>query len=166
MEIPGASVLTTLAKLAMAFTAFTSIVIILRKGTGKPISPLHILFTSVYVELGLMSTTFALLAPVIALYGMREILIWQISSAIMLAILVPWLFIYPVRRRVAAPDEKMPTRWHVMFSVGMLVAIGLCLNIVGWPLPPGPGPLALTSVYLLGIAAVIFLRNYLSYFRD
>ena len=82
MELPGSGCFYALAALAMAFAGFTSIVVVLRQGTGKPLSPLHTLFTRVYIELGLMASAFAMLAPVLALFGMREVLIWQISSAI------------------------------------------------------------------------------------
>jgi hypothetical protein len=104
MELPGAGCLYALAALAMAFAGFTSIVVVLRLGTGKPLSPLHVMFTSVYIELGLMASAFAMLAPVLALFGISEILIWRISSAIMIAALVLWLFFFPIRRKVAAPN--------------------------------------------------------------
>jgi len=92
MELPGAGCFYASAALAMAFAGFTSIVVVLRQGTGKPLSPLHVMFTSVYIELGLMASAFAMLAPVLALFGISEILIWQISSAIMIAALVLWFF--------------------------------------------------------------------------
>ena len=69
MELPGAGGFYTLAQLAMAFAGFTAIVVVLRQSAGKPLSPLHVLFTSVYVELGLMATAFAMLAPTLAICG-------------------------------------------------------------------------------------------------
>jgi hypothetical protein len=43
----------------------------LHQGTGKPFSPFHILITSLFVELGLMATAFAMLAPTLAICGIR-----------------------------------------------------------------------------------------------
>jgi Na+-driven multidrug efflux pump len=106
MELPGASYFYALAALSMAFVGFTSIVVVLHQGTGKPLSPFHILLTSLFVELGLMATGFAMLAPTLAICGMRLNLVWQISSAMMLAVLVPWLVLYPMRRIKAAPRSK------------------------------------------------------------
>ena len=126
MELPGAGCLYALAALAMAFAGFTSIVVVLRQGTGKPLSPLHVMFTSVYIELGLMASAFAMLAPVLALFGIREILIWQISSAIMIAALVLWLFFFPIRRKVAAPKDRLPP------SILYYVWLGSCGRRRSW----------------------------------
>jgi hypothetical protein len=172
MELPGAGCFYALAALAMAFAGFTSIVVVLRQGTGKPLSPLHVLFTSVYIELGLMASAFAMLAPVLALFGIREILIWQTSSAIMTAALVLWLFFFPIRRKVAAPQERLPLRFYIMYSLGIPVVVALGLNTLGSlnshgsMFNPGPGPLAVAAVFVLATASVIFIGNYSSYLRD
>jgi hydrogenase-4 membrane subunit HyfE len=166
MELPGSGCFYALAALAMAFAGFTSIVVVLRQGTGKPLSPLHTLFTRVYIELGLIASAFAMLAPVLALFGMREILIWQISSAIMIAALVPWLFFFPIRRKIAAPKERLPLRFYNMYVLGTAVVVVLGLNTQGSLLNPGPGPLAVATVYVLAVASVIFIGNYSSYLLD
>ncbi len=166
MELPGSGLFYALAALGMAFAGFTAIVVVMRQATGKQLSPLHVFFTSAYAELGLMSTTFAMVAPLLALCGLEEKLLWQVSSAFVVAMLAPWLLAYPRRRKIAAPKEKIPFRWHVMFSVGLAVVATLILNITGAAFRPGPGPIAVASVYVLAIASVIFLRNYASYFRD
>ena len=79
----------------MAFVGFTAIVVVLRQGVGKRLLPLHVLVTSLFVELGHMATAFAMLASTLAMFGISEHLIWQASSVIMLAALVPWLLTYP-----------------------------------------------------------------------
>jgi hypothetical protein len=164
MELPGAGCFYALAALAMAFAGFTSIVVVLRQGIGKPLSPLHVLFTSVYIELGLMASAFAMLAPVLALFGIREILIWQISSAIMIVALVLWLFFFPIRRKAAAPRDRLPLRFYIMYGLGAPVVVALGLN--SHVSNPGPGPLAVATVFVLATASVIFIGNYSSYLRD
>jgi hypothetical protein len=72
MELPGSGLFYALAALSMAFVSFTSIVVVLRQATGKPFSPLHILFTRLFCEMGLMATAFAMLAPVLAICGVSE----------------------------------------------------------------------------------------------
>jgi hypothetical protein len=53
MELPGSGCFYALAALAMAFAGFTSIVVVLRQGTGKPLSPLHTLFTPSLYRIGI-----------------------------------------------------------------------------------------------------------------
>jgi hydrogenase-4 membrane subunit HyfE len=113
-----------------------------------------------------MATSFAMLAPTLAISGIPEVLVWRISSAIMLAVLVPWLLIYPKRRRLAAPNEKIPPRVYIMSFLGILAVIALCLNLFGSVINPGPGPLAFCTVYVLSYASVAFVRTYSSFLRD
>ena len=165
MELPGSGYFYALAALSMAFVGFTSIVVVLRQGTGKPLSPLHVLFTSVFVEQGLMATAFAMLAPTLAICGIREDLVWRVSSAMMLIVLVPWLLIYPKRRRAAAPKERLPIRVYMLIIVGVVAVVALCLNVVGLLINPGPAPLAITTVYILSFASIAFVRTYSSFLR-
>jgi hydrogenase-4 membrane subunit HyfE len=166
MELPSAGYFYALAALSMAFVGFTAIVVVLRQGTGKPLSPLHLLFTHLFVELGLMATAFAMLAPTLAVCGMREDLVWQISSAVMLAVLVPWLMTYAKRRKAAAPNERLPLRYWIMTILGAIVVFALGLNVVGALIHPGPGPLAITTIYVLTYASVAFLGTYSLFLRD
>jgi len=166
MELPGSGYFYALAALSMAFVGFTSIVVVLHQGTGKPLSPLHFLITSLFVELGLMATAFAMLAPTLAICGIGEILVWKTSSVIMLVVLVAWLIMYPIRRKAAAPDERLPVRWYVMTILGAVAVAALCLNVVGSPIHSGPAPLAITTVYVLSYASVAFVRTYAFFLRD
>jgi hypothetical protein len=166
MELPGAGYFYALAALAMAFVGFTAIVVVLHQGTGRPFSPLHLLFTKLFVELGLMATAFAMLAPTLAICGLREDLVWRISSAVMLVVLVPWLIIYALRRKAAGPDENLPLRYWIMTILGTIAIVALCLNVTGAPIRPGPAPLAITILYVLSYASVAFLATYSLFLRD
>jgi hydrogenase-4 membrane subunit HyfE len=165
MELPGSGYFYALAALSMAFVGFTAIVVVLHQGTGKPLSPLHFLITSLFVELGLMATAFAMLAPTLAICGIREELVWRIASAIMLAVLVPWLIAYPMRRKAVAPNERLPLRWYIMTALGTVAVVALVLNVVGSLIHPGPAPLAITTVYVLSYASVAFLGTYSLFLR-
>jgi hypothetical protein len=149
----------------MAFVGFTSIVVVLRQATGKPLSPLHILFTSLFVELGLMATAFSLLAPTLAICAIREDLVWRVSSAIMLVGLVFWLLIFARRRKSATPNERLPFRYWATTILSVVPIAALCLNI-GSVVTPGPAPLAVTIVYVLTYATVVFVFNYPLFLRD
>jgi hypothetical protein len=166
MELPSAGYFYALAALSMAFVGFTAIVVVLRQGTGKSLSKLHILFTKLFVELGLMATAFAMLAPTLALFGIGERLVWQVSSVIMLVTLVPWLITYPLRRLKAAPRQGLPLRWYIMTTMGIAVVITLGTNIVGMPFHPGPGPLAIATIFVLSYASVAFIGTYSTFLAD
>ena len=166
MELPGAGYFYALATLAMAFVGFTSIVVVLRQGTGKPLSPIHILFTKIFFELGFIATAFAMLAPSLAICGVHANLVWQLSSAIMLVVLVPWLIVYPMRRLKAAPEDGLPLRWWIMTTLGVLVVATLCLNLTGRLIDPGPGPLAMATIFVLSYATVAFVGTYSTFLRD
>jgi hypothetical protein len=166
MELPGAPYFYALAALSMAFLGFTSIVVGLHQGTDKPFSPFQILITRLFAELGLMATAFAMMAPTLAMWGLDDISVWRVSSIIMLAVLVPWLVTYPVRRRKAAPGQKFPLRGHIMNTLGTLTIFALCLNAIGWPMQPGPGALAVAAVFVLSYASVSFFWTYTLFLRE
>jgi hypothetical protein len=145
---------------------FTAIVVVLRQGTGKKMSVLHQLFSSIYAELGLMATAFAMMAPTLALCGVQESLTWRISSAVMLITIVAWFVCFPFRRKRAAPRQELPLRFYAMVALGIGVSAALFLNITASLFEAGPGPLAIATVYVLVVASVVFLGNYSSYLRD
>jgi hydrogenase-4 membrane subunit HyfE len=155
-----------LATLSMAFVGFSAIVAVLHQSTGKPLSAFHILLTRVFVELGLMATGFAMLAPLLNICGLREDLIWRASSAIMLVTLVPWLLMYPKRRKAATRKRQFPPRVYIMLFLGVVASAALCLNLVGSPFDPGAAPLAIATVYVLSFASVAFLSTYSSFLSD
>jgi len=160
MDLPGASYFFALAALSIAFVGFTSIVVVLYLSTGKQLSAFHILLTRLFVELGLMSTAFAMLAPTLHVCGFPLDQVWRISSAVMLVTMVPWLVYYPVRRKAAAPDQRLPLRWYVMNAIGLATVVYLCLNMVGWLVSPGPGPLAIATIFMLAYATVSYIGTF------
>jgi hypothetical protein len=166
MELPGSGYFYALAALSMAFVGFTAIVVVLRQGTGKSLSQLHILFTKLFVELGLMATAFAMLAPTLAIFGLREPLVWQVSSAIMVLALVPWLIAYPLRRLKAAPHQRLPLRWYIMSAVGAAAVTALSLNAFDFGIHAGPGPLAAATIFILSYASVAFIATYSTFLWD
>jgi hydrogenase-4 membrane subunit HyfE len=166
MELPDSAYFYAVAGLSMAFVGFTSIVVVLHQTTGKSLTPFQVLITRLFAELGLMATGFALLAPTLAICGIGEELIWKISSVIMLAVLLPWLATYPIRRKTAAPHERFPIRGYIMNAIGTLAIVSLCVNVVGTPLRPGPAPLVFATVFVLAYASVSFFRTYASFLRE
>jgi len=160
MDMVGGGYFFALAALSMAFVGFTSVVVVLYQSTGKQLSTFHILLTRLFVELGLMATAFAMLAPTLAICGFQAEHVWKISSVIMLATLSPWLVFYPFRRKAASPIGGLPLRWYIMTGVGVAVIVLLGLNATGFILVPGPGPIAIATVFVLSYAAVAYIGTY------
>ena len=165
MELHASGYFYALGALSMAFVGFSAIVAVLHQSTGKPLSAFQGLITSVFVELGLMATAFAMLGPTLAICGLREQLVWKISSVIMLGVLTPWLFAYP-RRRWSASKQKAPPRVFIMLILGAATIAALCLNFFEPMIQPGPAPLAIATVYVLSFASVAFISTYTSFVRE
>jgi hypothetical protein len=166
MDLPAAGYFFALAALSMAFVGFSAIVVVLRQGTGRALSKLHVLFTKLFVELGLMATAFAMLAPTLAICGVQVPLVWRVSSAIMLLTLTPWLIAYPLRRKAAAPKQSLPLRWYIMTATGTVVVVALALNLLAVAFAPGPGPLAVATIFVLSYASVAFIGTYSTFLWD
>jgi len=160
MEVPSADFFCAMATIAMTFAGFTAIVVTLRQGTGSPLSPLHILFTRFFIECGLMAALFAVVPPLLASSGMTGANVWRLSSAVVIAISVPYCYYYPKRRRRAAPHEKVPPRFYALMGLNVFAIAALAANIVGWPYAPNSFPVAIFIVYLLSAAGFIFLATY------
>lgn len=80
MELPGSGYLYTIAALAMAFVGFTSIVLVLRHEIkASPITALH---SHGYMEHGFSAAAFAMLAPLLATFGLSVPVIWRATSLI------------------------------------------------------------------------------------
>jgi len=164
-DLPGMAYFFALAAMSMSFVGFTSVVVVLYQTTGKQLSAFHILLTRLFVELGLMATGFAMLAPTLFVCGLELALVWRISSAIMLLVLVPWMLTYPFRRKKAAPGENLPIRWFVMTSIGIGTVVFLVLNVTGLLMDPGPAPLAVATVYVLAYGTVAYIGTYALFTR-
>jgi hypothetical protein len=160
MELPGSGFFYAMAGLAMTFSGFTAIVVVLRQGTGGQLSSLHVLFTRFFIECGLMVALFGVVPPLLGLSGIGEASVWRASSLVLLVITIPYCYYYPKRRRRAAPTEKVPPRFYVLLAVGSLDFIALLANVIGWPFAPNSFPIAVLMVFLLCAGAIIFLATY------
>lgn len=150
----------------MAFLAFASIVVVLHKGSGVPLSPFQVLITRLFTELGLMATGFSMLAPTLALCGIDEEVVLRVASGIMLTVLVPWLVTYPIRRKAAAPGHKWPIRGYVLNLIGLIVVAALGGNVVGSPFATNPAPVAFATIFVLSYASVSFFWTYELFLQD
>jgi hypothetical protein len=165
MDTQPSSYFFVLAQLSIAFVGFGAIVAALRQGLGRQFSKLQILITRLFIEFGLVAVAFSMLAPTLALTGMRSELVWRTTSAIMFVVLLPYIVAFPIRRLAATEDGKLPLRVPVVCILGIGVVALQLLNLMGW-ITPGPTAPMIATIYVLQFMSVAFISTYTSFLRD
>jgi hypothetical protein len=125
MELPGTAYLYNLSMLAMTFTGFSVIVMILRQALGHKVVRYDLLLAHVFMEFGLIIVAVSLLPPLFAIWGLPATTAWRLSSAMAALPLFVYIFTYPMRRRFASGESTPP--FYVWISLSIVFLIGLCL---------------------------------------
>ena len=156
MELPGSGYLYTLATLAMTFVGFCAIVLVLRQSMGAQSSKFHRYASHVYIELGLTSSAFAMLAPLLATCGLSHASVWRLSSALIAIALVmhTWLILQQFKATRPGP---FPARVWVNSTITGFVVLGLLANTAGYYMEPGVGPVAIAATWRLVMGVEIFM---------
>ena len=156
MELPASGFLYTLATLAMTFVGFCAIVLVFRQSMGAQASPFHRYASHVYIELGLTSAGFSMLAPLLATCGMKVDLVWRASSAIIVIALAghTWTILKQFK---AAKPGPFPRRVWVNSSVTLLIGLALLANTFGIVMAPNAGPVAVAATWRLFMGVEIFV---------
>jgi len=158
MELPGASYLYTMASLALAFVAFSTIVVVLRQMLGAEMSAFQILLVRLFIESGMAVTAFALLPPLLWFFNFTEAMIWRVSSVAAAIYLIIYLVMY-VRRRRRLLRAPLPIRIYVNYFISFITITGLWLNVLGKPYEPSIGPYVLALTWSLFMPGLVFLQT-------
>ncbi len=156
MHMPGSEYLLALAAIAMAFVAFSVIVLVLRQITGGALTPFHTLLVRYTVECGLMSAAFALLPPLLALTDLAHAANFRISSAILAVVFLVYFLNYVRRRRSVMPGP-LPPRFLVLGALTIPMYTALWLNVGAVLLNVAIWPYAVFVTWILIQAGVVFL---------
>ena len=97
MELPGTAYLYNLSMLAMTFTGFSVIVMILRQALGHTVVRYDLLLAHVFMEFGLIIAAVSLLPPLLAIWGFPAATAWRLSSAMAAVPVFVYGFTYPMR---------------------------------------------------------------------
>jgi hypothetical protein len=156
MELPGSGYLYTLATLAMTFVGFCAIVLVFRQSMGAQSSKFHRYASHVYLELGLTSAAFAMLAPLLAACDLPTELVWRVSSALIAVALIvhSWLVL---KRFKANRPGPFPRRVWFNTTVTVLVIVALLANGADFLIRPGLGPVAVAATWRLMMGVEIFM---------
>src|SRR5579872_2296235 len=117
MDLPGATYLTSLAGLSVAFVGFSTIAIAFLNVTHSKLSGQHIAYVRIFVTHGLTAAAFALLPILMRLTGLSADVTWRLCSALLAvtALFLLWSA-FRMRKRHALP---FPPRVIINFAIGV-----------------------------------------------
>ncbi|MFO1315625.1 MAG: hypothetical protein U1F58_08460 [Burkholderiales bacterium] len=156
MHMPGSEYLVALAAIAMAFVAFSVIVLVLRQITGGALTPFHTLLVRYTVECGLIAAAFALLPPLLALTELSDTANFRISSAVLAVTFLAYFLNYVRRRRTVMPGP-LPPRFLILAAISVPMYAALAFNAGAVYLKVAIWPYAFFVTWILVQAGVVFL---------
>jgi hypothetical protein len=150
--------LFTLAGLSIAFVGFSTIAIAFLQATERKMSILHFALVRLFFVNGLAAAGFSLLPPLLDLLGLPDVVIWRLSSALLVACLVTF-FIAGFRLRRQAVEGPPPLGILINITVSLVVIVLLCLNVAGVFFTPNVGAYAVGATWLLTVSGLTFAQN-------
>jgi hypothetical protein len=166
MELDGTAFLLAVAALAMAFVGFSTLVVTFRLSMGQQLTPIQLLTTVQYIELGFLTVFFSLLPIVLALCGLPTPHVWSVSCITIMVVRLFYYVTWPRRWRAAAPDEHLPLRYWINLASFGALSVALIANSVGAFGMPGPGPFAVALTHTLIVAGNLFRRTFERFLKD
>jgi hypothetical protein len=166
MEIEGATYFYALAGVAMAFSAFSAIVVVIRQTFGVALTAFQLLLTRLLIEHGFLVALLSFLPMLLALFEMPHRLIWQISSATTAASISYWSIDYAVRRYPAVRTRRHPAFVWVNMAISGCVVVILICNTLGFPFSPQVGFYALGVSWILIQGGDVFLLSFGSFLHQ
>jgi len=146
-----ASFLETTAEIAVAFTGFIGIFVVLarRDGSFDQIVGLSI---RVIVLASVACVFYAALPLILSAAGLESTTLWRWSSVGLLAAQITWTaHIIRIRRRL----EIRPPQFPVILN-GLAVLV-VAVNALGWPVGPSAGPYIIAVWLVLALTAANFV---------
>jgi hypothetical protein len=159
MEIQGAAYFYALAAAAMAFSAFSAIVIIIRQTMGAGLTPFQLALTRVFIERGFYVALLSFLPMLLAIFELPHILIWQICSAAAALILAAWHLDDALRRYPAVRTKRQPKFACVNWAITSCAVLMLVCNAASVPYSTQAGPYALAIAWILIQGGEVFILS-------
>lgn len=164
MSYPDPSYFLTLAQIAIAFVAFTSLVVVLRQARGGALTAYERVSMTFNIEVGFAVLWFAMLPALFGLsgdYGARE---WRVLAGVFGAFVFVWLTLY-LRRRRRVLRAAIPSRMLVFVASNFAMAGALLADAAGFRIE-GLSTYALAVTWSLAGSCVGFLLTLPAYFED
>ena len=123
-----------MAGLMVTFAGFSALLLAVRQAAGGRLSQIDRYLAKTVLTQLFVLTAGALLPPIIALYGVSEGLIWQISASVFALTMLSLLVSYPYRRRNAIGKGPPPIILAIFVVFGSaVVAVMLIYVLSGFP---------------------------------
>jgi hypothetical protein len=149
--------LFTLAGLSIAFVGFSTIAVAFLQATERKMSLVHFALVRLFFVNGLAAAGFSLLPPLMDLLTLPDVVIWRLSSALLVACLVAlFMAAFHVRQAMEGPP---PSTVLINIAASLVVIVLLCLNIAGVFFAPNVGPYAVGATWLLTVSGLTFAQN-------
>lgn len=160
MEVSGASLLYTLATLAITFAGFAVLLLALRQAAGAPLSTLDRFLARTVVGHFFWIAAGALFPPAIGLYTESAPLIWNSSALLFGLPMLAILLSYPSRRFSITGKRAPPTILLLFLGVGSMSVAAMIIYVVsGLPNPAAAYASAILANFLAhGLAVVVALE--------
>ncbi len=132
VEVKGATFLYTLAGLMITFAGFSTLLLALRPAAGARVSLLDRYLAKTVMTYVFVLTAGALLPALLALYDIKEDLIWRGSSVLFAVPMLSLQATYPRRRRKTTGQGPPPAIYAVLVVLGSAVTLAmLCHALAG-----------------------------------
>lgn len=156
--MPGSDYFLTLAQIALAFVAFSTIVVVFRQLLGGGLSAFQILLVRLFIETGLAAAMFSLVPLLLGFLSLAPSAVWRVSSGTLAIFYLAYFLAYARRRRRVQPGP-FPLRIYINFGISIALNLGLWLNAAGTFFEPSIGPYALAVTWLLVQAGFVFIQT-------
>ncbi len=157
--MPGTEYLLAVAALAMAFVAFSVIVLVVRQIAGGALTAFHTLLVRYTIECGFIATISALFPVLLSLSSLSHSAVARISSGLLAGIYLTYVPHYIMRRRRVMPGP-LPPRFLIIGAVAIAIDAWLWLNAIAWPFSATILPYALAVTWILMQSAIVFLLTF------
>jgi hypothetical protein len=131
MEVKGAAILYTLAGLMITFAGFSALFLTIRSAVGARLSVLDRYLAKTVMTHIFVLTGAALLPPLLALYNVPEMSVWQDSAVLFALPMLALQVSYPYRRRKVIGVGPPPAIIAVFVVFGACVTLAMLATVLG-----------------------------------
>ena len=82
MELPGAGYLYALATISVTFVGFSALLLVFRQTAGGATTRYDSYFLLAFMQVGFIVAGGSMLPPLLALFGLAEVVVWRVSSVV------------------------------------------------------------------------------------
>jgi len=138
MDLTGADYFYTLAQVGITFSGFSALLIAVRQMRGAGLSDFHNWVSRIYVQSGMVTTTNAMLPPLLFGLGLSETMTWRATSVLIVLSSVFRICRLPGQWRNVTIRPLDP---RVKIHMGLILVLNAALlcNAAGWPFAPAGG---------------------------